>query len=209
MPARTSSNKSRMNFVVDQNQMARNAGRQVDWSRVAVAVAFTDAAGKKFVPAGTVLSETGKGKAVPFKLVTLTSVVVASNVATATLTAHGFVVGDVVDVAGGSLAYANGRVTITTVPTANTFTYAATGADATATGTITATLPVVGLIQSDAHEGSKSDSLSGYGVWVGGVVYENLLPDSSLGLLPSVMKAGLQAAGVGFVFEKIVFTGSV
>lgn len=35
------------------------------------------------------------------------------------------------------------------------------------------------LLISDAYEGSKTDSLSGYGVYAGGYFYENLLPQAT------------------------------
>ncbi len=38
--------------------------------------------------------------------------------------------------------------------------------------------PAIGLLLTPAQENSKSDSLSGYGIVVGGVIYENLLPET-------------------------------
>lgn len=63
-----------------------------------------------------------------------------------------------------------------------------------------------GIIETGANEDSESDSLSGYGVIVGGNLYENLLPDSdpTTGLLPTAYKNEIQTAGVGtgFAFEQ-------
>ena len=93
---------------------------------------------------GTVMSRKASGKLTPRSTsITLTSVVVASNVATATKTNHGYSVGDQVYVAGSNLSYANGLKTVASVPDANTFTYAATGSNATATGTITGTYGIM------------------------------------------------------------------
>jgi hypothetical protein len=68
------------------------------------------------------------------------------------------------------------------------------------------TNPATGILETDAVEGSKTDSLSGYGVIIGGVIYEAFLPDStgSPRVLPAAMKTELQMAGVstGFVFTK-------
>lgn len=71
----------------------------------------------------------------------LTSLVVASNVATATRTAHGFLQYQVVNISGATPAELNGDFRILTV-TANTFTFATVNvSDQTATGTISAKTP--------------------------------------------------------------------
>lgn len=59
------------------------------------------------------------------------------------------------------------------------------------------TNPAIGLLEGDAVEGELVDSLSGYGLIVGGVVYENLLPDSTGGppaTLASDIKDELEAS---------------
>lgn len=69
----------------------------------------------------------------------VTSIVVASNVATVTVSAHGFLggTGKTVDIAGATPSGLNGRKKIT-VTGSNTFTFATSGiSDQTATGTIT------------------------------------------------------------------------
>jgi hypothetical protein len=69
--------------------------------------------------------------------VAVTSIIVASSVATLTKTAHGYAVGDVVTVSGASDALLNGAKTILSVPNANSFTFAAAGSvDGTDGGTI-------------------------------------------------------------------------
>jgi hypothetical protein len=73
-----------------------------------------------------------------FNAQTLTSVTVASNVATATKSAHGYSDGRMLDLSGAGTAAINGRKKIT-VTGVNTFTFDATGvADGTISGTITA-----------------------------------------------------------------------
>lgn len=59
-----------------------------------------------------------------------------------------------------------------------------------------------GILETPAEENSAVDSLSGYGVIVGGVLYENNLPDAtgSPAVLPTAYKNELQAAGVGMGF---------
>lgn len=61
----------------------------------------------------------------------------SAGVVTMTSTAHGYRVGETVRVKGATPAQANGVFTIASVPTANTFTYAASGiADGALTGTL-------------------------------------------------------------------------
>ena len=79
-----------------------------------------------------------------FGSVTLDSLIVASNVATGTVSAgHNFAMvgntGPVITIAGATPAGLNGEWRIASVPGASTFTFATTGiSDQTATGTITA-----------------------------------------------------------------------
>jgi hypothetical protein len=202
---RTTYYPSRPAFVVDPQSLVRNSGRQINWDKVPTSYKNSD--GKKVIAAGTVLGLTVAGQGVPRAATqTLTSVVVASNVATATLTAHGYAVGDKLTIAGANLAYANGTIVVVSVPTANTFTYAAVGSDATATGTITAAYTAQCILETDAVEDQASDSKSGYGCLVGGMLYENRLADATgtPKVLPSAYKSELQTAGVGtgFGFEQ-------
>jgi hypothetical protein len=200
---RTTYSPIRPAFVVDPQSLARNSGRQIDWTKVPAS--YKNTAGVKVLDAGTVLGVTVDGPAVPRAAAqTLTSVVVASNVATATLNGHGYKVGDKLTIAGASLAYANGQIVVASVADANTFTYAATGANATATGTITAAYSAQCILETVAVEDSASDSKSGYGCLIGGVLFENRLPDASgtPKVLPSAFKSELNAAGLGFAFEQ-------
>ena len=67
-----------------------------------------------------------------------TTIARTGEVATATATAHGLVVGDVVKITGADQAEYNGYKRVDTVPTSGTFTFAAYGSPADpATGTIT------------------------------------------------------------------------
>jgi hypothetical protein len=72
---------------------------------------------------------------------TITSLTSSGNVATATLTAHGYNVGESVTIAGATPTGYNGTFSIATVPDLNTFTYAIIGPLASpATGTITSAI---------------------------------------------------------------------
>jgi hypothetical protein len=59
-----------------------------------------------------------------------------------------------------------------------------------------------GILETNAVEGDRSAALSGYGVIVGGILYENLLPDATgtPAVLPTAYKTELQTAGVGMGF---------
>jgi hypothetical protein len=195
--------------VVDPQSVVLNSGRQVDWENVDSS--FQNAAGNKVIPALQAMSETAAGKLVPrTTTATLTSVVVASNVATATRTNHGFSAGETVRISGSSLSYVNGLKTITTVADANTFTFAATGSNATASGTITAVRRATVLLATEAVENNVSDATSGYGCIIGGVFYENLLSDATgtPAVLPDDIKEELNATGTGFAFEQYADTRS-
>jgi hypothetical protein len=61
----------------------------------------------------------------------------------------------------------------------------------------------IGLIETDAVENDRAASLTGYGIIIGGAVFENLLPDATGGppeVLNSTYKTELQTAGVGTGF---------
>ena len=84
-----------------------------------------------------------------FNLTTLTSLVIASNVAKATKAGHGYIVNQALDVEGitGACAEINGQVRVASVTT-DTFTFAAGGiSDQTATGTITCKASPAGWVK--------------------------------------------------------------
>ncbi len=76
------------------------------------------------------------------------------------------------------------------------------------TGTQPANTTIIGLLASDASGPAdllaRAESLSGYGIFNGGNVYENLLPDSTgtPKVLPTAIKTALNTAGrTTFRFE--------
>lgn len=191
-------NLSRIRGVIDESSLERAGGHQIDWSTVTAG-----ADGEKRVVGLAVMGRRVSGQLVPRSFaLTLTSVVVATNVATATLVDHGLAVGDQIYIAGANLAYANGLKTVVSVPDADTFTFAATGANATATGTITASFQAVGLIETNAAQNAGSHALSGYSLLVGGVFYENLCPDAAGDpkVIPAQYKSELVASGCSIKF---------
>jgi hypothetical protein len=66
---------------------------------------------------------------------------------------------------------------------------------------VVTTNPAVGIMATAAVEGEDSAAATGYGIFLGGVFYENLLPDESGGTLPSAIKTELNANGTGFAFR--------
>lgn len=66
------------------------------------------------------------------------------------------------------------------------------------------TNPATGILETRAIEGADAHALTGYGVLVGGMIYENLLPDATgtPKQLTNAVKTELNAAGVGFAFEQ-------
>jgi hypothetical protein len=191
---------SRVRAVVDESSLERNPGAQIDW-----AVITADADGAKRLKAGSIVSRKADGKVQPRSYtLTLTSVVVASNVATATKVGHGYSVGETIFISGANLAYVNGLKTIATVPDADTFTFVATGSNATATGTIIASRVATEMLETDATDKNLAEALTGYGSLVGGGFYENLLPDASgtPAVLPAQYKTELTNAGCSFKFRQ-------
>lgn len=69
---------------------------------------------------------------------------------------------------------------------------------------VVTTNPATGILLTNATEDSDTDSLSGYGVLVGGVLFENLLPDATgtPKTLASAVKTELNSAGCRFTFEQ-------
>lgn len=60
----------------------------------------------------------------------------------------------------------------------------------------------IGLLVSSAQENDRNAALSGYGIYNGGVVYENLLPDfEDAEWTDGTIPDELAAAGTGFAFE--------
>lgn len=187
--------------VVDESSLERTNGGLIAWANVSAVTA--DAL--KTVPAFTVVGKKASGELVPrASTILLTSVSVTSNVATATAaTGHGLAVGDTVFIAGASLAYVNGTKTIASV-SGDTITFTATGANASATGTITLSWAAIGMIEATIVNGARGNALTGFGVVVGGVLYENLLPDATgtPKVLPAQYKTELTAAGCTFKFAQ-------
>lgn len=101
---------------------------------------------------------------------TASSVVVATNVATFNATAHGFLVGQCVLIAGATPAGLNGEQYVTSV-SPNSFTFATSGiTDQTATGTITAKMAPAGWTEPFA----SATNITAFRQGAGNMFYLNI-----------------------------------
>lgn len=98
-------------FVADRDSLAIDSGHTIDWTNVPAGATY-GVAGKRRIPAGTVM---------------------------------------------GELLSGNGSISPRVVTTN----------------------PATCILATDANEDSQSDARSGYGVIVGGLIYENLLPEAT------------------------------
>lgn len=186
---RTTTRISQAPFIADPEACVRTLGRQVDWSKVTA-----DSDGVKRLAAGKVVGY-WSNKIAPVSYSATVTASVSSNVVTVTLANHGLSVGDEATISGATPAAINGTFTVASVPTANTFTYAATADDGAASGTITLRVQAAGILETAASDAGREDSLSGYGVLVGGRFFEALLPDATgtPRTLPAGYKTELEA----------------
>lgn len=92
-----------------------------------------------FIPKPTTISGTSlRFTANTATTKTLASITESGGTATATSTAHGFVAGDRIRIAGATPSIYNGTKLVLTAPTADTFTFDVTAGTGSASGTITA-----------------------------------------------------------------------
>jgi len=207
---RTRRNISRPAFIVDPNSIVRGTGRQIDWDVVderynhgafqvevsadaaADAVVLPVIALRQDVPKYTVIyfgadkyarvTADAEAGAVQLDVEALTTALVDGDI--------GYVDGD--NVGGGHIPAGtwvdlldNGKV----VPSALN-----TGGGVTA----------YGILETNADELSQTDAASGYGVILGGAIYENLLPeaDPATGQVTAAWKTEARARGGAFIFEQ-------
>lgn len=191
---RTTKNASRPNFVSDWNSVAQNGGRTIDWTKVPTS--RENAEGDKEITAGMPMSFSANGMIPrPDTEFSLSNLTESGGTATVTTGSdHNYEVGDDVTISGTTNF--DGTFEVTAVPASNQFEFSIAGTPADESSG-TSVLEAKGLLVSNADEASKTDSLSGYGVIVGGVIYETLLPVA----LTATHKTELQSHGTGFVFE--------
>lgn len=208
---RTTTNVSQPGFVCDNNSMRKNSGRQIDWAHVADSYRETPPT----VPVVVVVGAAGAlAAATSVPVDALTGAVPSGTVLNfgtnkfARLTANA--------------ALGATSITVAAIPTAlvdnDAATYTPTNGSGnkilpagTAVGEllgsgkisprVLTTNPATGFLVSTAIENDESAALSGHGVYIGGVVYENLLPDAVAGDIAAGIKSELVTAGCTFQYE--------
>ena len=209
MPSRTTTYASTPGFLADPHSVRRNSGRQIDWANVGeryretpgqvvtmAAAALADATSLTVealefaVPAGTLLyfGESGEH--------TRVSANAAAGATTLAVQApHGAIEdGDTATIAGQGDKFIPAGEVMDEIDATGLLVPRAAGADVAGRTT-------VGLLASNANENrgiGRVESLSGYGVFIGGHVYENLLPRT---LDADARTALLGLPGGGFSFE--------
>lgn len=176
------------NFVADPESIDRNTGRQIDWSKVPEsyksgtrytitapsgaaggATSITVTATLVALPTGTVLDWTGAGEITTLSAAAAVGATSLSVVALDAAIESG-------DTATVLVSYSQEKV----IPAGTVMCELSTGyvvPRADRPGSEAA----IGLLMSTATEAAftpNSDSLSGYGIIVGGVIYETLLPET-------------------------------
>lgn len=201
---RTDYNLSGLPFVVDPHNTPRDNGHQIDWANVGeqyrdtggIVTVGTGGAGADAttvpvvalpvaLPSGAVLDFGGK------KFATLTA---AADEGATSITvralATALVAGDVATKSGTGKKKLPAGTAIGTLL-----------GDGKISPRVVTTNPAVGLLATAAVEGEEFAAATGYGIFIGGVFYENMLPDAVSGTLPSAIKTELNANGTGFAFR--------
>lgn len=207
---RTNYSPSRPGFIGDSQSVDRLNGRQIDWALVGEDRRRTPGQIVVVAPAGAAASATS------IPVIALARALPAGT----DLDFGGAKFARVtVNAAAGATA-----VTVAAIPTAlvslDQAVVAGTGAKFLPAGTVVGTLlngtgkasprivttnPAVGILETNATDDVLApDALSGYGIIVGGVIYENLLPEATgtPKVLASAVKTELAAASTGFVFQQ-------
>ena len=180
-------------FVIDQASVALGQGRLVAFAELGTA--DYGAAGKRVVPAGTIMSIRPDGSMRPRAVTDTASLDIDTDEATITLEAHGLAVGDTFVITDTALA---GTYTVTAVPTDDTFTADITAGDQTGTA-VEITTPAMVILLSSADEASRSDAVTGYGNYRGGGFYANMLPENG----ETGFAAWVAELGARFWFETL------
>lgn len=183
------------------------------------------------IPSGTILNWTGTGE---LSVLTADAAAGATSLAVEALDAA-IEAADTAVFAGGTLqarVTANAAAGATAlvvdelqfaIPDDAQATIGGTGAKTIKAGTVMAELSggkvvpraarpgsetATSIQKTDAVEGDMVASLSGYGQFIGGPVYENMMPEAVASVIPSAFKTELNAVGVGTGFSWQVYGDS-
>lgn len=204
---RTNYSPTRARFVADEGSLDRNNGRQIDWALVGEDRRQTPG---QIVTAGatslaaTTLNVTALTRALPSGTVldfgtdefAVTTAAAAAGATTVPVRAIPMALegGEIAVVAGSGAKFLPAGTVIGTLL-----------GNGKASPRIVTTNPATGILETNATDEVKSpDALTGYGVIVGGVIYENLLPEATgtPKVLATAVKTELAAAGTGFSFQQ-------
>lgn len=211
---RTTYTPSRPAFIADHASVDRLNGRQINWSLVGE--------DRRRTP-GQVVTVGAAGAAINATSIPVLALARALNAGTV-LDFGGLKYARVTaNAAAGAVA-----ITVAAIPTAlvsgDVATVAGTGAKFLPAGTVCGSLldntgkmsprvvttnPAVAILETNATDDPLSpDASSGYGFIVGGVIFENLLPEASGSpkVLASAVKTELASAGMGWVFQQYADT---
>lgn len=202
------------NFVADPESIDRNTGRQIDWSKVpntyrtgtnytitapdgaAIgATSITVTATLVALPTGTVLDWTGTGE------VTTTSAAAALGATSLSVVALDAAV-ESGDTATVNVSYSQEKV----IP-AGTVMCELSGSLIVPRAARPGSEAAIGILWSTATEAAftpNSDALTGYGIIVGGVIYETLLPETI-----TSYKTELETNGTSWVWATYADTREV
>lgn len=210
MPTRTSSFLSTWPWIVDPHAVTRDDGRQIDWTylsttsyasatgTVSVVVgAAGAAAAATSVPVAALTAAIPSGTVLNFgtnKFATLSAPAAAGATTLTTLAIPTALV------SGDTATYRSGVGTLV-IKAGTVMAELTTGKiiPRAVSGAVTATC----ILATDAEQNNLNASLSGYGVILGGVIYENNLPEATGGppkVITTGWKTELQTAGVGTGF---------
>jgi hypothetical protein len=205
--AYTTHNVSTAGFIADVSSITRNSGRQIDWANVgeeyretpgnAAVLVVVGAAGAIAtatsvpvdalsgpIPSGTILDFEGAGK---FAILTADAAAGATSLTVEALP-------DALD-DDDEATYAGSAGSGQKHLRAGTVIGELLGSGKISPRVVT-TNPATGILETDAVENNPVAALSGYGVIIGGVIYEALLPDATgtPRQLPAAFKTELDAA---------------
>ena len=209
--SRTRSVLSTPGFVADPNSLRHDTGRQIDWDAVsdkfrlgAVAVTLTAGAaqGAVSITVAALSGAVAPGAVLRFSADEFATVGPAGAAAGATAVpvealVNALETGDTA-YTGGSGAKHLPAGTIVALPAGGK---AVPAVDNTAKGVLISAADE----PTGSARGVRTDALTGYGVLIGGHLYENLLPDadSGTGQIPAAAKTAL---GSLFTWQKLVDT---
>jgi hypothetical protein len=211
---RTNYDLSTPAFIVDLQSIDRDTGRQIDWANIpawqqknlganviVVVGAAGAAGGATSVPVGALSAAIPNGTTLDFGGAKFARLTAAAAAGALTLTVAAL----------PTALVSTDTATYTTAGTGGKFLKAGTCVgDVLGSGKlrprVVTTNPAVGFLASDASELSETDAITGYGLIIGGYLYENLLPDATGGppaALAAGIKTELQVAGAskGFLFK--------